>query len=178
MDASSVFEVIRLITKRLGHYVQRGDEESTRRVGAWAWALLGRCPERGQLGSEEISDLRAFAQRAREVVHRMETEGTAAGQGVLHDDGDDADMEIEEIEMDAGPETDSISVSTAKLASTEKDDQSSIDSTKEITNSKGISDAAVERYMLVDMILTVVGEVYGQRDLLELRRPWTVGGNQ
>lgn len=180
MDASSVFEVIRLMTRRLGHYVQRGDGESTRRVGAWTWALLGRCPERGQLGSEEISDLRAFAQRARDVVHQMQNKSPVSGQVVLGDDNDDEDMntDIEEIEMDAGLGNDPINVLGAKLASMDRDDQPLIDDIKKRTNLKGVLDVAAERRMLVDMVLTVVGEVYGQRDLLELRRPWTAGGNQ
>ncbi|RMZ78729.1 hypothetical protein DV737_g3785, partial [Chaetothyriales sp. CBS 132003] len=101
MDVASVLTLLQLLRRLLvvRRFGERAEQERTR-LGAWVWAAVGKCPHRGELGSEEIA--------ARGVEHK--------------EDGQLAAI-----------------TSTAAL---------------------------------VDMTLTIIGEVYGQRDLLDLRPVW------
>lgn len=66
-----------------------------RNVGAWAWGLLGRCREVGQMGSEEVGVLRSLGKRAVWLLRRI-----AAGEAV----GGEEDEEGEEAEVDGQTE--------------------------------------------------------------------------
>ena len=121
VDGESVWELVRLLGERLD-IVGAGPN----RVGAWIWAVLGKCPERGQCVSEEIGELRVMARAAVELLQ----EGDGSGDG-------------RESEHAAGTQ-------------------------EEYRGAKSWQTTS----MVLDMILTIVGEVYGQRDLLEERRTW------
>lgn len=131
MDTDSVWELVRKLGEMLSKIT-----ENPQRLGAWAWAVLGRCPELGMCHSEEVGDLRALARTAALLLHAHDIEGSdgkseqavGAGQG----------SGIKE-QGPPGPEMD-INWASSETA--------------------------------LDMIITVVGEIYGQRDLLEQRRVW------
>lgn len=133
MDTDSAWELVR----KLGEMLDK-IKQSPQRLGAWAWAALGRCPELGMCHSEEVGDLRALAR-------------TAAG--LLHD---------EDIEDHHGEERQA-----------EDEDQSSEANTQ---GPPGSDKGWVSSETALDMIITVVGEIYGQRDLLEQRRIWQQSG--
>lgn len=142
MDGDSIFELIGFLTRRMARLINR-NEVTVRRVGAWAWAALARCRDRGELGSEETSELRSFATRAATVLGEFSATEPELRKETAHDEG----------------------ISTIASPTSEP--------------SKGDSKAATipGLKVVLDIIITIVGELYGQRDLLETREVWldTVG---
>ena len=199
-----------------------------RNIGAWAWCLLGRCKEVGEMGSEEVAVVRSLGKKAVWILRRM-----AAGEGLREEkevqeeddgDGDDGeeedgdgengdgeDVEEEEglleegdtngIPGDPGSHT-SVDEEDTALAEARKRIIASLDSaepTEPSVGSKAVQDqteegheasiepqedtvanglAKVEQNNLhnvhatLDIIVTIIGEYYGQRDLLDGRLLW------
>lgn len=123
MDMDSTWELIKMLNELLSD-----GEDNWQRLGAWAWAALGKCPELGMCVSEEVSELRALARRAIELL-----------------DGRDAEI---------GQNEGHIAGTTSRFGAGQ------------------LVTVNATREMALDMIVTIVGEVYGQRDLLEQRRIW------
>lgn len=163
MDPLSVLQLVKLLRIKLINLLNSEDGGRISRVGGWLWAVLGRCRDRGELSSEEIGELRQLAQRAIYIQQRLGGEQQHASNGDpvsldVDDDGDGSqdghsrsETALDVHEAGEGPPDDDTSL--AKEAGT-----------------------AIDRDRLVtatlDMVITVVGEVYGQRDLLESRRKW------
>ncbi|KAH8802899.1 hypothetical protein F5884DRAFT_489552 [Xylogone sp. PMI_703] len=61
MDKSTVLRLLGLLTT--GRILRRGEDVDTR-VSRWAWGLLAKLPERGELVSEEIGIVRELGKRA------------------------------------------------------------------------------------------------------------------
>ena len=101
------------------------------RLGAWLWAVLAKCPDRGMMMSEEISKLRDLARVAEQIwgwtVSEMYQEATP-NKANQRDESDTA--------------------------------EDSATATTETTR------------MACEMVFTIVGEVYGQRDILDMREGW------
>jgi hypothetical protein len=64
MDMQSVLNVLRLIGDIISECINGGDATQIRRIGAWAWGLLGRCRDVGELSSEEVCELRYIGRQA------------------------------------------------------------------------------------------------------------------
>ncbi|KAK5094436.1 hypothetical protein LTR70_004127 [Exophiala xenobiotica] len=176
MDESSIFELVRLITIKMRGLFQNNQDEAAERIGAWIWAALGKCPDRGELGSDEISDLRRLAQKAIYVrdwlLKRHGTMETAL-------ESEDEDGEEKRTTMTEGDDF-SDEIDTAKRRLVQKHEGSShLEECQQSADNNGYGALpkaqAVKQGKLavLDMVLTVVGEVYGQRDLLDLRTPWS-----
>jgi hypothetical protein len=105
VDGETLWELVRLLQELLEDDAEENEEEITK-WGAWCWAVLGRCPGRGECGAEEVAELRSLARAAVVCLQQLE--------------GEDQDL----------------------------------------------------KRMVLDVVITIVGEVYGQRDLLEERRVW------
>ena len=131
MDTDSVWELVKKLSEMLFKIT-----DSPHRQGAWAWAVLGRCPELGMCHSEEVGDLRALARTAAALLH---------AESIEDDHGDD--------EQAVG-----------------NDQSSDIEGQGQPGPNMDRNWAWSETAL--DMIITVVGEIYGQRDLLEQRRIW------
>ncbi|KAK6369534.1 uncharacterized protein PV06_10851 [Exophiala oligosperma] len=133
-DPETVLELVRFLRMKLNHFLFSKDESLTGRIGAWAWAILGKCRDRGELSSDDIGELRALAQRALQILQKTT-------DGVIEDSCPSETGESHE----------------GELQGAEGMGSSEMDSLTKMT---------------LDMIITVVGEVYGQRDLLDLRTNW------
>jgi Survival motor neuron (SMN) interacting protein 1 (SIP1) len=154
MDSVSVLNVLRLLSSRLRSFLNEGPIP---RIGTWAWALLARSPDRGMLGSEEVAELREFALKAITLLKEGEVNDTPSGYRHEEDEEDD------EAEEDFGQ-----AIREALLARAEmRNEKQSID------NISGDSEFRWSKSSVLDMVITVVGEVYGQRDLLEKRPCWS-----
>ena len=140
--------------------------------------MLGKCPERGLLGSDEISALRQFAQKAIEarswLVRRSTARGTMWENSIDREDSENESGVEEEEHISSAIASARARLDVSDLVHVEDSMKSSI----EIEES-GSHDAEnqaqsplQESMVVVDMIVTVVGELYGQRDLLELRQTW------
>lgn len=185
MDEISIFELVRLVTKKMRGLFEKDDIESAKRIGAWTWAILGKCPDRGGMASEEISMLRELARKALDVrrwIMQKSRPAQATQEDVDEDDEEeDEDGDVEEGAPDAGDKSEidlDIQAARSRLAadpaqSENKDRNGHSNEHNGIHNDHLEAQAAKrEKLVALDMILTVVGEVYGQRDLLEYRTIW------
>ena len=185
MDGASALNLVRLLSAKLKHLCRSDQVGVIKRVGAWLWSAIGKCPDRGELGSEEIADLRQLAQTAIEIRDSM-----SGPQAPFQDEEDEEQEEevSERYEEDAmsgevhGITNLDIEAAKKRVAQTTqvsdavingRKDLSSIGEKQAMTSHNDLS--SQEKHVLVDMILTIVGEVYGQRDLLELRQVWEDG---
>ncbi|CRG85757.1 hypothetical protein PISL3812_02776 [Talaromyces islandicus] len=64
MDMETVLNVLRLIGDVIFECIRGEDVTKIRRAGAWAWGLLGRCRDVGELSSEEVGELRYIGRQA------------------------------------------------------------------------------------------------------------------
>lgn len=188
MEQSSVLGVLEIVARELSDIVRSGDAGRIRRMGAWVWGILGRCRELGELSTEEVGAVRDLGKRAvkifskfreaeksRPTKHTHETDsneennepGDAGTQGKS---GQEASKQGPVGEDSAMPDaTDSAALEAAKARLQAKlEGDSEVDST---ANSEGGA-AALQTRAMLDMIVTVVGEFFGQRDLLEAREIW------
>ncbi|GAD99758.1 hypothetical protein AOR_1_1094014 [Paecilomyces variotii No. 5] len=224
MDMDSVLGVLEIMGRLMSENVKSGDALRVRRIGAWAWGLLGKCREVGQLGSEEVGEIRELGKRAATILARMRKakemelaqSGTHTETGDEELDGEDneeaPEMESEptnvaeepSVRADASggdPMDVSQTVNTAEEGESEAleavkarlqarlqgdlkldvqpqqpgaiteamEDTEAISKTSKETLS---TDAEKQTRAMLDMIITIVGEFYGQRDLLEKRDIW------
>lgn len=76
-------------------------------IGAWAWGLLGRCREVGQMGSEEVGVLREVGKRAVWLLRRVTAGEVIGGDGMdagVEEDDDEESGEEEDGDGDGGEE--------------------------------------------------------------------------
>lgn len=167
MDPESVLELVKLLRAKLIPLLNSRDKSTVSRVGAWLWAALGKCRDRGELSSEEIGELRLLAQRAIYIQTRDDTdpnENTSnCGSNSLDVEYDDGESQDGGHQSERTLAVDGDGVSSAgenrKAGSVEEELGKATDQDRLIA-------------VALDMVITVVGEVYGQRDLLESRRKW------
>ena len=247
MDKDTVLRLIRLLTN--GTLLKRGIEVQIR-VSRWAWGLLARLPDRGELTSEEIAVVREMGKKAVLVSMRLKEEldweeGIGEVEAGFDDDESDAarsiinDDELR-LDIDVGHEdreleysdpgifiNDNESNKRQKLrAQSQTEDKSSdyvitkgqddeffprifmgtsiedeegelafddlvaakarmlaalgnshVEETQQEVDEEAVPEvqrtsARWNTRATVDMIITVAGEMYGQRDLLEFRQTW------
>jgi len=178
MDESSIFELVRLITTKMRGLFQNNQDDTAKRTGAWLWAVLGKCPDRGELGSEEISDLRRLAQKAIDVRDwLLRIQNLTASYVESSEEEQEKEEEQTEMTEDDGF-GDAIDAAKRRLAQ-KHEVSSQLEDTQQSEGNNGVGAlpkvhaARQGKLAVLDMVLTVVGEVYGQRDLLDLRTPWS-----
>lgn len=76
MDMESVLNVLRLIGDIISECVKGEDITQIRRLGTWAWGLLGRCRDVGELSSEEVGELRYIGRQAVSALVKLNKLGT------------------------------------------------------------------------------------------------------
>jgi hypothetical protein len=242
MDKSTVLRLLGLLTG--GTLLKRGAEVDVG-VSRWAWGLLARLPDRGELTSEEIGVVRELGKKAVLVgmglrEERQWEEGMDEVEAGFDDDEADFDVVNEEeilLEVDdetgdqqagevgkdpgksasapstepnRGNENDVETVHEDQptpredltVANGEASEMESVAATNNFEDAKarllerlqnkqedndiqytaaepaqdGPNQATSAKWntrATVDMIITVAGEIYGQRDLLEFRENWT-----
>lgn len=153
MDAETVLGLVRFLNEKLDTWLRYPDEKIVSRVSAWVWAILGKCRDRGELASEEIGEIRELAQGAIRLQEQRKAGTKANGN---HESGNSF-----------GEDGDERNDGSAAVGEGAKIAKEGIDE---------ILDRTAMIPMMLDMIITVVGEVYGQRDLLESRIKWPVAG--
>lgn len=135
--------------------------------------MLARCRDRGELSSEEIAEMRELGKRAvgllegirdrwvRDDSHEISKQEITAAWVNLEELVEDHSLEAE---TGRSFEVLTVDEDTAVHNERKEDSESS-----EVEAGKQIK-------MVLDMIITVIGEVYGQRDLLEFRDIWDEAG--
>ncbi|KAK1052884.1 hypothetical protein LTR12_011117 [Friedmanniomyces endolithicus] len=125
----------------------------------WIWSLLARLDDVGTMNNDEVYAIREFGKKAVLVQLSMHDPAAAAQLEQAQ-----KDAETERVPTN-GPMTDTVANGhgldlSANQALPDEEDT--------------ISSAAENTHATLDMIITIIGEVFGQRDLLEFRRPWEV----
>lgn len=248
MDKGTVLRLLGLLTT--GTLLKRGAEVQVG-VSRWAWGLLARLPERGELTSEEIGVVRELGKKAvlvgmglreeqqweegmDEVEAEFDENDYEEGMAVVNDEEIDLDIgdgsEDSELEtkipgadpddesnkrQKIGPQLPTNSVTPGPVIESQKDEEKKLYTASgrgcgheyedglsedlaaakarilEALNNSKTEEAKREAEILeegalklqksaarwntkatVDMIITVAGEMYGQRDLLEFRQTW------
>jgi regulator of vacuolar morphogenesis len=192
MDQESILGVLQIMARLLSEILRGGDAEKIRRIGAWAWGLLGKCREIGELSTEEVGDIRDIGKRAVKILQKIrEAEENPQMEGeetpLESEAGEDIQPEIlapeEESEEIMQPEPGNDAVKDADADMADENDQE-LEAAKarlqakvqeraedELASADQESVAKQTRAML-DMIITVAGEFFGQRDLLDSREVW------
>ncbi|KAJ5294143.1 hypothetical protein PENANT_c009G08328 [Penicillium antarcticum] len=193
MDSDSVLEVLELVARMMSDVVRSEDTERLRRIGAWAWGLLGKCREVGELSTEHVGTIRNLGKRAATIMRKIQETEKNRFQ-------DEEDSELPESDLEDTPQLKMqdqyaderkedelpVNAEVQDLSTIDASEQSQLEAAKarlqaQIQDSAGISkstesfneDLLTRTRSLLDMVITVVGEHYGQRDLLDAREIWT-----
>ncbi len=154
MDSDTIVGLVRFLGKRIGRMLCTSGEDELIRIGAWIFAGLSRCRDRDELASEEICDLRILAQSALTLQ--------SGGRGEKTDEDED--------DTEGGP------VRNGDLLDDSANEALPDTSNTVVSMIEKATKASPARQELLsttcDMIVTIVGEIYGQRDLLESRKRW------
>lgn len=163
--------------------------------------LLARLPDRGELGSEEIGIVRELGKRAVYIgvrikgVHDLSAleeegeEGDADEEEPIEGGEDDVvDVEVEEELKDSMADAEPFTLQNedASLSQEPEEDIEAVRArvlaqlntgSANINTANKVTPISEQGTMentrvILDMILTVAGELYGQRDLLEFREQW------
>ncbi|GMF70763.1 unnamed protein product [Aspergillus oryzae] len=208
MDMDSVLGVLEVMAKLMSENIRSGDAERVRRIGAWAWGLLGKCRDVGQLASEEVGEIRDLGKRAAKILRKMREENEKkrsagvdgnASSGESEDEnpvddqphveekttenaeatsdpaGESLDHDMPDAEQE--PPAEELEMAKARLQAKIEQGGGSKSSEPEAQKDESKTqynavEVAMQTRAMLDMIITVVGEYYGQRDLLSDREPW------
>ena len=145
LGESIVFRLLALIQD---HFLQR-EKDVNPITSAWLFALLARLNEVGMMNNDQVYAVRAVGKKAVLVLVSFRSADTAAQL----EDYVDAHRSV-------ASSTPSANASKAGAAGNE--------------DSKDIMPATRENTLAtLDSILVIAGDIFGQRDLLEYRQPWT-----
>ncbi|OCT52326.1 hypothetical protein CLCR_08673 [Cladophialophora carrionii] len=161
MDSNTVVELVRFLGRELEKMLRLENQAKVARVGAWVWAILGKCRDRGELSSEEVGDLRQLAQ----VVLRLKGDHLPVEVNSDDEDGMAGGTVPSDQSAENGATEPTASHAEAGVPVTQKPDESDMRRQKLLSRT-------------LDMVVTIVGEVYGQRDLLDARTKWLHGGSE
>ncbi|KAL4944790.1 hypothetical protein BDV06DRAFT_210008 [Aspergillus oleicola] len=204
MDMDTVLGVLVIVARLISENVRNGDAVLVRRIGAWAWGLLGKCREAGQLGAREFGDIRELGKRAVRILKKIREEETQANNEENQDENEDepeaqdseeegdpseekdpesmdttGDPTLDQPGAEKGTDADKLEQAKARLkarvsaAQEESIPQKEVQIEDQGDGEATDVDVGTQTRAMLDMIITVIGEHYGQRDLLEAREIWT-----
>ena len=163
IDQASIMRILKLIQER---FLQR-EKDITSITSAWIWSLLAQLDEVGTMDGDRIALLRDFGKRAILVQLSFRDPDAAA-------------------ELERVADVESGVVPGKQFGHTSKTTKESATKNEGGLQSEGQptdpSDAELEMgeskrsntLATLDTIIVLVGDVFGQRDLLEFRQPWAV----
>lgn len=228
MDIDSVLALLGVLTRLLSEVVRGGESRKVKRLGAWAWALLGRCRDISELGSSEVGEIRDLGKRAAKVLAKIrenqremeisqfqeqqegdfdnqeeelegeegdtETVGDAEGEkiepltevtvvseevstnevqvGNAPANGEEFSEELEAAKARLQAKLPMNDLAPAVAPSISTDEGEVVEEEEENEEVDEPSETRKQARAMLDMVITIVGEFYGQRDLLEARDLW------
>ncbi|KAL4921016.1 hypothetical protein BDW62DRAFT_208729 [Aspergillus aurantiobrunneus] len=201
MDMDSVLGVLVIVARLMSQNVRNGDAVLIRRIGAWAWGLLAKCRDAGQLSARHIGDIRELGKRAvtilrklreqKEVQEEEENDYESDAENGKDEDGlpeeeeyeptDTALPDIDHPGAEKKADAEELEHAKARLqaristAGTEQIPQENVEVDPQSEDDAMGVDVGTQTRAMLDMIITIVGEYYGQRDLLEARESWAGG---
>ncbi|KAK1712672.1 hypothetical protein BDP67DRAFT_566047 [Colletotrichum lupini] len=200
MDKEGVLRVLRVLLGG-GAFLRRGSD-MRERTSRWLWALLARLPERGEMNHVEVGWFGVLAEGLKHqenvAIPKDPVGDGEVEDGEIDDDqksepmdvSEDGEIDEGEVAEDEQPPAETLEEARARLlaqidtAAAVEDAPSEAPSEEPIVeeaahDGEGDSEASdqlrarMNMRATVNMILTVAGEFYGQRDLLEFRDPFT-----
>jgi hypothetical protein len=165
MSEESVFSMLELIDS---HFLQRG-RHINRSTSTWVFALLAILDDVGSMSNEKVSVLRELGKKAVIVQISFNDAATASqlediGYNATSNCGKDGETPT----PTPKPQADADSAPEARTK-TDSADASELCTTDSVTEKENT-------LATLDMILTIAGEFFGQRDLLEFRKSWEPQG--
>ncbi|KAK4950215.1 hypothetical protein LTR10_011194 [Elasticomyces elasticus] len=149
LDTTSVDRLLEVMM-RINLVREQMLQEST---SVWIWSLLARLDDVGTMNNQEVYAIREFGKKAVLVQLSFHDPVAAAQLEAMNNEGE--------------PETE-----TTKSLDTEVEE--GVETRPQTEATEPDSPAAHNTAITLDMIITIIGEMFGQRDLLEFRRPWEV----
>lgn len=194
MDSHSVLGALGIVARELSDVVRSENAESIRRMGAWTWGILGKCREVGELATEDVGAIRDLGKRAAKICEKIgEANSQYPVDGPDSDAGEDiqtgnkthqGDFEQDVMrqaevagtgDSDMADATDGSDDLEAAKARLQAQLQANVADNPTDDTSEGDKEYVTQQtHAMLDMILTVVGEFFGQRDLLEARQSWAI----
>lgn len=171
LDRDAVFELLKVAQR----YFFRREEHIASNTSLWIWSLLARLGDVGTMDSDQVSLIREFAKRA--ILVQLSFDNPSAAEqleSAAAAEGEDLSDELpnKKIAMLRGLEgrmrakDDARSETSTTVAHRDEDGKN-----KEALSSPN-SESETNTLATLDAIVAIAGEVFGQRDLLEFRRPW------
>ncbi|KAK4893384.1 hypothetical protein LTR27_008280 [Elasticomyces elasticus] len=149
LDTACVDRLLEVI-RRVNLVREQILQEST---SVWIWSLLARLDDVGTMNNQEVYAIREFGKKA-VLVQLSFHDPVAAAQ-------------LEAMSNEGEPETDPTKSLNAHF-------EEGLETLPQSEGKEADSPAAQNTAVTLDMIVTIIGEVFGQLDLLEFRRPWEV----
>lgn len=151
LDQEDTLAMLELIQT---NYFKRG-ETLAKNTSTWLWALLARLDDVGTMNNDEVFVLRDLGKRAL-VIQISFNDAAMAAQ---LEDLSRAEAASEENDKGTSPQREG-----QGEANTSKTDTAGSTVTQQLDPENTLA--------TLDMIVTIVGEFFGQRDLLDSRRSW------
>ena len=162
LDQDVVFKLLELIQK---HYLRR-ESNLLACTSAWIWALLARLDDVGTMNNDHIYNIREFGKKAI-LVQLSFSDREAAEQLELAASGNSGEDSPAKTLVPKNESTMSI---PDKSNSTNNNHEAPT-----ATSPNNINEDEMKRentLATLDTIIVLVGDIFGQRDLLEFRQPW------
>ncbi|KAI7283505.1 hypothetical protein KC345_g2893 [Hortaea werneckii] len=154
MDRDTIYSILSIVQET---HLKRSTEIATC-TGAWIWALMSRLDDVGTMDNDQVSSFRELGKKA--VLVQLSFKDSDAAQQ-LEAVGADEKKAVPN-EKDLKPEDDSRKPAKAS------DGSRIVEGHPEV----GVNLSRKTTLATLDMIINIVGDVFGQRDLLEFRHQW------
>lgn len=168
MEQSTVFDLLELLQK---HLLLR-TKEIAGTTSAWIWALLARLDDVGTMNNDQVWILRELGKKA--VLVQLSLVDPVAAEMLERESTGEHDSDVA---AQVDDQANARATENADFVAEPNDARSmpvasklDVDTLEHDTASKSLHENTLAT---LDMIITIVGEIFGQRDLLEFRKPWT-----
>ncbi|WPH01423.1 Survival motor neuron (SMN) interacting protein 1 (SIP1) [Acrodontium crateriforme] len=152
LDQHTVFRLLEFVQET--HLVKCSEISNIASV--WIWSLLARLDDVGEMANGQVSLVREFGKQAVLVLVSLRDPAIARQLEAVNSANDHTSEKEEE---------DNTSSELLTEEGTGQDEKSAEVADNHLTPRENT-------LVTLDMILTIVGDVFGQRDLLEFRRKW------
>ncbi|GAB7353556.1 hypothetical protein MBLNU459_g3990t1 [Dothideomycetes sp. NU459] len=196
MDSQTVLRILHLTEGHL-HLCLKQSRSLPQKLSLWLWALLGRLDEEWTLQTVDIGIVRDLAKMSIRLgnaltkdiardqkLHGLDLAADQLDDGDWGDDGDSYESEYADEVKDCEPNSTSPTEQTEKsstggttgMGAEASDDLTDLLAAKkrqllaDISASEPVPD--MNTVATLDMVITIAGDFYGQKDLLALRQRW------
>ncbi|KAJ5103789.1 hypothetical protein N7532_004318 [Penicillium argentinense] len=193
MDSANVLRVLEVVGRGLSENVRAGEATVIRRMSVWIWGLLSKCHSLEEMSTEEVGEIRAFAKRAvkilskireaekREKAEKQEEEAGSVDGSETGENDEQGNVASLISNVDHTTEQDAPDVEMSMPGDADQPDDLAAEKERlqtrmqdnMLTEEIEVEDSVKQQIrVLLDMMITIAGEFFGQRDLLAAREVW------